>query len=1730
MPEKKVDLIPKLARRRSQDFASKIQGWNSNGGGVVHQEAGKNVASGKSKVKVAQDKSSKDALKAAPGAGAGEKSKAAQVTPQEDKAMDDAAAPEDIIEVVIEEDASALAMQEDGEQQAGLEAGGLNTPGAAPKPITMKKPGRGVDMERRAWVRRKVKVSPQEPQVGVAPDDDVKHAGTPKKRVVSDSNWLRNRPDQNKQQGKRKDATPKPIVIRRSFVTVGLKVPPSSFEYVEADAPLSRPSAAARSRSSSPSSSEYTRESAPQFAANGTRIFVSKRRTSPLSSQRRRQDRGHRISDGSGTAPSSYLERASSATDITSPSHSTADSARPLSEPRKRVSRTSSREHTQFLSLPKMSPKEEHTRAVPRSDTRATPTSKIDERDGRSPKDKSRTPSDSHQKPMLTSIGPGLPRQHGTRIEGWLADTSDPFVSKSNSSLAPLPLAIPKKGSRGKISPSGPREIRKTSPRTGRGGRTVSPDQSSDRTPTEELLNRSIDEWSDVSPSVTSTLRRSGARRTIKGRNPRGRDSAGSKETTAREAVDTPVRTTRAISSAEAFQSRPKTSDGRGPQREALGSKLRAAKQSELVSGLSLAQDDPKSIRSSRSLRMSRRMKVSTTVGEVMNEISRDEMKYQRELRTLVDGVIPVLLQYALAGDESADRARVFTQSAVTADVTKPIVDMGIALERLKNAHRKIPMHEPSDLVIWAESTTKAYGDYITSWHMGFKNIVVNLAPADTSATDKIATTWDEGILRNKDGDLVNGDGERVDVAHLLKRPLARVKNLSRVFANLQQIQPAQKTEEMAKQYQALVDMAKERVTNEHARLEDEAAASIDSSRARDPRSLAPITGVTIDPSRCVRARDYFDMDLTHSSGQQLCCKIEIIYRDDAPDRGSSGDVLFCEVSASGRWLLFPPLPTALVTARKGERSSELVVMIRGFLASAQQWREVMVIRADQEQTSVDWLQMLGSSPMPPARISRKSSFNVRKQLPEPGSTTRRPVSGLITESIDEPSQRELEVPFGVRSKFASSIWDGSEVNSVRDEKTPLRAQKHIPSRYRSSPDSPHRVDSPYATDSECTTQPDYYHERSRRQRSGTREDKRPVSSHTRSHSEWTSSSMSATTQDYSVWMPESRVSDESSTEEDDARETRHRPRSISDRRRFSVPSSRDLLTVPNPRPLKPDQPNKASTPSRYHTGRRKTDTTGNDLPVPSSAPSKLQKRAPPAPEHKERPQASSSTRPSFFGLKSTVLPALTPAFMRKSRRPSSPLKHEYEPSSDSDSLSDSDVSELSDSDSVTSGSVTGEQGENISTIGDLKAFHQYSMRPPAHTYVPGPALRNAAADDSTMSEVVSPAPAYRNVPPPSARPSMCTASIFSWADRGAWESLHPEECCIFVSPGLIEAYDISQARAVMSEDKDGLIATPCSKGVKPLVALELTPLVPLRRGTAVDISIRSPPTPGSLLRAGNNVMFRSHNPDDCEKLYALINRARIDNPTYIALSKARGPTQQSNWGEVMDRRPAARPSSSWWNIGSRKSSTYRSNGSRPVSIAATESSVGTMNSAFSALRRFSSGNRIWNIAKSTITSREGTRSTNSGTISSGGAATPIPLDPRLGTPVGITNAKIRLYIRESSYKWKDLGSARLTVMLPPRQDPAVAANPKATGLEKRVLIYGKSQGEVLLDATLGEQCFERIARTGIAVSVWQENTGPNGETGFANAVGGVGSAKSRVFMVQMKSVSSFLLWAVHAD
>ena len=53
----------------------------------------------------------------------------------------------------------------------------------------------------------------------------------------------------------------------------------------------------------------------------------------------------------------------------------------------------------------------------------------------------------------------------------------------------------------------------------------------------------------------------------------------------------------------------------------------------------------------------------------------------------------------------------------------------------------------------------------------------------------------------------------------------------------------------------------------------------------------------------------------------------------------------------------------------------------------------------------------------------------------------------------------------------------------------------------------------------------------------------------------------------------------------------------------------------------------------------------------------------------------------------------------------------------------------------------------------------------------------------------------------------------------------------------------------------------------------------------------------------------------------------------------------------------------------------------------------------------------------------------------------------------------------------------------------------------------------VLLDVVLGSGCFSKIGRTGIAVNVWEDITGSNGEV---PAVGGV-SGRTRKWMIQCR-------------
>ncbi|KAG9883563.1 EBP-domain-containing protein, partial [Aureobasidium melanogenum] len=388
-------------------------------------------------------------------------------------------------------------------------------------------------------------------------------------------------------------------------------------------------------------------------------------------------------------------------------------------------------------------------------------------------------------------------------------------------------------------------------------------------------------------------------------------------------------------------------------------------------------------------------------------------------------------------------------------------------------------------------------------------------------------------------------------------------------------------------------------------------------------------------------------------------------------------------------------------------------------------------------------------------------------------------------------------------------------------------------------------------------------------------------------------STLSQSRKEYSVWMPSSTIpSDESEEENEDSYgKTPIAARSQVHRRTSSVP----VVEPPHATKLRQrSEPNSPIQPVEIfdHPDRARDE----EAVEPSSAPVKLQKRRPSVKgvsfddilgDASSKDKDLPPPKPKRFSI-----PSFTPNFLKRHRRSSSPLKHEYEPSVISESSTESELSYSEDDDeSITSDSSEEavEGAKNVVPL-DLPLIDgNAKATPPA-------SLASLPTATLGPSNSASQAP-YRTVPHQTTNTSKIVASIYSWSDRGAWELLHPSECIVVVTPGLIEAFDLDEA---IPDGSD--VTSPSARGVQPLIAFEVTPLVPLRRGTALDISIRSPPTASSLIRASNNVMFRSRSAEECDMLYSFINTARINNPTYIALQNARGPANDSAWSAAMNR------------------------------------------------------------------------------------------------------------------------------------------------------------------------------------------------------------------------------------
>ncbi|KAK2762099.1 hypothetical protein FQN54_001106 [Arachnomyces sp. PD_36] len=1217
------------------------------------------------------------------------------------------------------------------------------------------------------------------------------------------------------------------------------------------------------------------------------------------------------------------------------------------------------------------------------------------------------------------------------------------------------------------------------------------------------------------------------------------------------------------------------------PRTRSNGLRRQLTTSADLMSVLS-APGRSRSIRSARSIRTNRSRLANATVDDLMRELTSDETKYMRELKTLVGGVIPVLLTCVLSKTDSAVAAglfRPFGNPNGDSTFTKPIVDMGVALERLKSLHKRIPLDNSELLLTWAKGAQRVYADYLKAWRLGFQDVVVNLAPPDendSQAPNDDTQSLDEGMDRDSNGDVIDADGEKVDVAYLLKRPLVRLKYLAKTFKGLNILNHSPKAEDVAMIYQGLVTDARRRSNEERARLEDDSASAVDSTRARDPRTLSILTDVPVNQTRRVRARDSFNLSLHHSSGQRVDCRAELLLRDNSAEDGAGGDLFVCEVDDTGRWLLFPPIDCGLVSARNGDSKGEIVVMIRGHPGPGRDWQELLSLKTDDEQTGLEWVQMIGTSPVPP-KIIRTQSFLQRtreQQHPDAITNTKdQPTSPTSPSKSRTPSPRHIDVPIGEQATTISSqeadspdVQRSSSVIRRRPMSLqPLTTPNHESDDLVRSDRSPHSHSHSHNKSRMSVPSPKSLNEAMQMAGDGSpspslkRSKAKRISRY--GESSPTGSPLSPTSPISDLDRGSPATSRRSIASEDSPKHISAAPKSYhtpspgptrrrSSRRRLSDEepikpiTRRSLSPVPSmefptiPKIRSTSQSNLSqksvsddgaqssqSTPTKKKTPDRPMKPAGSLTDPVQRNPTLYTEDVPVPPPHKS---------PSPSQMKKPPVPVLSPTTPRQGgkRRSSSPLKHEYEPSSASEPSSSSEASTVEHHEVDYSSSDTSEE-EDLEE-GDIPT--------------PLPPLRPRQAEKST-----------RQISPPSSRPttssgssskdgsrrssrlSKTVASVFYWSDKGSWQPLHSGECNIIITPGLIEAYaqDVTPSKGTDSHvASDGSSVDGSSvEGERPLIGFELTPLVPLRRGTALDISIRSIQTPKSKFKAIRNIMFRSRSPDDCETLYGLINRSRIHNAQYIALQNAR-PPYSNQPPPPLERYNSTRSGKSGGFMGwaNGLKSSYRASSAPTPSLAGvSESSVGTMSSAFSALKRFGASSKMFSIARSTVTSRTGSRA---GSMYSGGSSgsgsNAIP-PGGLDGGIGLTNAKIRLYERALGSKWRDKGSARLTIMpaSPPPSRPSTsgahdadgpesistrpsgqpASAARLNGPEKRIVIRGKTRNEVLLDVCLGESCFERVARTGIALSVWQEFEG-----GTVAKEGGVVGGTFKVYMIQMKT------------
>lgn len=395
-------------------------------------------------------------------------------------------------------------------------------------------------------------------------------------------------------------------------------------------------------------------------------------------------------------------------------------------------------------------------------------------------------------------------------------------------------------------------------------------------------------------------------------------------------------------------------------------------------------------------------------------------------------------------------------------------------------------------------------------------------------------------------------------------------------------------------------------------------------------------------------------------------------------------------------------------------------------------------------------------------------------------------------------------------------------------------------------------------------------------------------------------------------------------------------------------------------------------------------------------------------------------------------------------------------------------------------------------------------------------------------------------------------AAISYWSNRkGQWKELGEPLSAIVITPGLIEAY-LPGTNATSTRHSPGsanLSSVELEAGApRPLIALDLTPLVMIRQSTVVDLEIRSPVRSFAKYNHldANIFRFRAQSPAELINLYTAVHQSRMNNAKFKALeeeARFRSFGQPQPDGDAGDDTSSHRRRS-WFG----RKNSYRASARAPSQSQGSSSSI----SATSFLRKLTGGgNPSFNINGSSVDrqSRAGSGGasfyTSSGSSSAGGGGFSFtaPRSPSVSLAessnrgvqaLGSSNIKMRCHLQTSASKWEDRGNCFLTIARPPpgvRQELTIYH-----GLEKRVLVVSlpKKANEkpiVVVDVVVGSACFSRLAARGIVLNVWEEMRDEQNRVGTAPSTGAIsGRVRKWCFQFTSAAVASWVFGLVASE